>query len=451
MWCLEMPFIFKVSCLISLLVCAPLAAAQLDTAPAAPESNSQMQIPPPVSSIGLPTTTGELEMSNYFRGSLVFSGGYVNNLYPGSGARTVDDTTFSVQPRISLDRSTDRIHVGLQYEPTFDYYDPDGSLNTINHTGAVAFQYRFSPNATLLAGDTVAKTSNTWSQPVSSGSVSGSLPPASPGFIAPFVPQISNSAYVQLTLQYSQSNMIGFGGNSTILDFFKPSQAQGLYNSDSRSGSVFYTVRWGQRQYAGALYDYSLILATPVTSTGVAQADLTAHNILGFYTVYLQPTLSISFGAGSQYYDVTQSSSLSAHAWTPIAVGSLGWQVLHASFSLNYSRVVTEGEGTIGAYASNSGSLSAQLQPAPNWTASVSGNYSQLDPVAHAFAGSLPAGHTLSFQGSLERQLGPFLTLSVQYQRLHQTYIGIPSISTDPNSSRATASISYHFSRPLGR
>lgn len=438
-------------CLISLLFFVPSATAQIGSPPAYPQAEVRMQLPPPVSSMGLPNVVGAAELSNYLRGDISFSGGYVNNLYPGSGNRTIDDSTFSFQPGLSMDRTTDRIQETLRYAPAFDYYSPNGSLNTVNQTGNADFQYRFTPYATLFIGDSATKTSTTWSQPLPSGSVSGNLPPTSPGFIAPFAPQISNNAYAQFAWQLARNSMIGLGGNATFLDYYKPSQAQGLFDSNSRSGSAYYTQRFGSRQYIGGLYQYSLILATPVSTTGPANTNLDAHNFLGFYTIYFQPSLSVSLGAGSQDYNLTQSSIKPIRAWAPIAVGSIGWQVPRASFALNYSRLVTEGEGIIGAYTSNAGNLSTQLQLSPHWIATISGTYSQFTPVSEFVMNSTPGGHTLSFAGMLERRLGVNLTLSVRYQYLHQNYLGIASIASSPESSRETASITYHLSRLLGR
>jgi hypothetical protein len=442
---------FKQICLGSMLFFVSSATAQINRPPAYPEAEVQMQVPPPVSSMGFPTVVGEGELANYLRVGIRFSGGYVNNLYPGIGSGTLDDSTFSLEPNISVDRTTDRIHEVLEYTPSFDFYNPDDSLNTINHAGAVRFQYRFTPFVTFLIGDTVTKTSNTWNQPLSSGSVSGGLPPAAPGFVAPFAPQISNSAFAQLAWQFAENSMIGLGGNTTLLDYTDSSQAQGLFNSNSRGGSAFYAHRLGARQYVGGLYQYSLIIATPVTTSTLAEADLDANNFLGFYTFYLQPRISISLGAGSQYYDLTQAPAASSHAWAPIAIGSIGWQVARANFALNYSHLVTEGQGVIGAYTSDSGNLAMQLQLSPNWIANVSGSYAQLVPAAESFVNSTPGGHTLSFAGMLQRRLGANLTLSAQYEYLHQNYADIPSITNNPDSSRATASITYHFSRLLGR
>jgi hypothetical protein len=41
--------------------------------------------------------------------------------------------------------------------------------------------------------------------------------------------------------------------------------------------------------------------------------------------------------------------------------------------------------------------------------------------------------------------------MEVGYQRLHQSYGGIAAITSDPDADREFASISYQFTRPLGR
>ncbi len=440
----------KQLCLISTLFLVTAATAQQSAPPAPAAINTTMQLPPPISSIGLPAQIGARERSNYLEGGIRVTGGYVNNLYPGNSSRTLDDGIFTLQPQVSFDRTTGRLHEDLSYTPSFDFYTPDTSLDTIDHNAKVGFQYRFTPNVTLLADDTVAKTSDTLGEPLSFNSLSGSLPTSTPGFIIPFLPQISNSANVELASQLSPTSMFGLGGNSTLLHYTSPSLSQGLYNSNARSGFAFYTQRFSLRQYLGGLYQYSLIVATPVAKNGAAQADLTAHSVLGFYTAYPQPKLSISLGLGLQHYRLTQGPAAPIRAWTPIALASVGWQVQRASFALSYSRVVTEGQGIVGAYTSNSATASGQWQFSRDWSAGINGDYAQLTPVTHSLAFSTLGGHTLSLGGSVHRQLGPNLTLSIQYQHLHQTYDGIPAIAANPNSSQETASIYYHFSRPVG-
>lgn len=415
------------------------------------ENSAAMLTPPPISEVGLSTAVGAEERSNYVGGSLVLSGGYIHNLYPDTGSRTVNDSLFLIQPAVTTDHASTRSHETFAYSSSFSYYFPNNALNAINQSGSVAFQYRLSPHMNLLAGDTVTKTSDTWSQPASSDSVSGGLPSATPGIIVPFAPQLSNSAYAQLGWQLSLNDMVGGEGNTSLVSFSNNPGAQGLYDSNSRSGSGFYTHRLTDKQYIGATYQYSEIVATPKKTSGIAQANLDANNMLGFYTVYLTPTLSLSLGGGGQHYELNQAPLAPVKGWAPAGVGSLGWQGLHTAFALSYSRLVTEGAGILGIYSSNSATVSGRWQMSRNWTGNLGGNYSNLGSVAQSLAGSVPGGHTLSGSASLGRRLGEVFSVAIQYQRLHQTYPGIPAISNDPDSSRESASITYYFSRPLGR
>jgi hypothetical protein len=436
-----------------LFAAAPVWPQTNDASATATDADpAQMLMPPPISAVGFPTAVGAEERSNYLSGGLTFNGGYLANLYPGTGNSTINDELYVVAPTISADHSTDRSHETFTYSPSFVFYQPNNTPNTTNHSGVATFQYRLSPHVTLLAGDSVAKTSDTWSQPLSSGLVSGGLPSVTPGIVVPFAPQISNNAYAQVGWQLSMNDMVGGGGDASLLNYSQSSpESSGLYNSNSRGASAFYTHRLTDRQYIGASYQFSDIVATPAVASGVANADLDANGILGFYTVYPKPTLSLSLGGGSQRYKLTQSPTAPAEGWAPSAFGSLGWQGLHTSLAASCSRLVTEGEGIIGVHSNTSATLSGRWQISRNWTTSVGGAYSDFATLAQSSAGSVEGGHTLSGTASVGRRVGKNLSFAIQYQRLHESYPEIATISLDPNSSNASASITFHFSTPLSR
>lgn len=435
----------------ALLFAAALVWPQAKDATATDAGSAQMLMPPPISAVGFPTAIGAEERSNYLSGGVTFNGGYINNLYPGSGNSTINDELYVVAPTISADHSTDRSHEAFTYSPSFTFYQPNNTLNTTNHSGVATFQYRLSPHVTLLAGDSVAKTSDTWSQPLSSSLVSGGLPSVTPGIVAPFAPQISNNAYAQVDWQLSMNDMIGGGGDTSLLNYSQSPEASGLYNSNSRGASAFYAHRLTDIQYIGASYRYSDIVATPAVASGVANADLNANSILGFYTVYPKPTLSLSLGGGPQRYKLSQSPTAPAEGWAPSAFGSLGWQGLHTSFAASCSRLVTEGQGIIGVQNATSATLSGRWQISRNWTTSVGGAYSDFATLAQSSASPVKGGHTLSGAASVGRRVGQNLSFTIQYRRLHESYPTIATISLDPDSSNTSASITYHFSRPLGR
>ncbi len=80
----------------------------------------------------------------------------------------------------------------------------------------------------------------------------------------------------------------------------------------------------------------------------------------------------------------------------------------------------------------------------------MSGVYAQNDVLAATplFSGN---GHTVSGTASLQQQLGQHLNLQLGYTRLHQDYSSVAVLAATPNTNREFVSISYQFSRPLGR
>ena len=60
-------------------------------------------------------------------------------------------------------------------------------------------------------------------------------------------------------------------------------------------------------------------------------------------------------------------------------------------------------------------------------------------------------GHTVSGTASVQQQFGQHLNLQLGYTRLHQNYSTVAVLASIPNTNREFVSISYQFSRPLGR
>lgn len=417
--------------------------------------SSRMLLPPPVSGEAYPATVSSEVRSNFLGVGANFSGGYIRNLYPGTGLASVNDTTYLIQPHISLDQESSRYHETLTYSPSFTYYHPNSTLNNINQSAAAELQLRLSPHVSLEALDGFDKTSNAFVQAssLSEGTVYGSAPSVTPGIVAPFAPQWTNNANVGISWQFGASSMIGASGTLTKLNFTDSSdEARGFYDSNSRGGAGFYTHRFTDRQYLGALYQYSWIHATPSKASAVASGVVQSHTMLGFYTLYLSQQLSISLAGGYQSYTMMQAPLPAFQSWAPAGTISLGWQGLHTSFAGSYSRIVTAGEGVVGAFESDSANTSARWRLSRTWTAGIAGGYSDITNVApKQFLSSTAGGHTISGNASLQYRISSNLGFSCGYSRLHQTYAGIPAISDDPNTDQVLVSLDYRLSRGLGR
>ncbi|HXW93013.1 MAG TPA: hypothetical protein VEK33_20855 [Terriglobales bacterium] len=443
----------RVSLVFVLLAAVPLWCQQEDSnaTPSASSSSAddaRMATPPPVSGAAYPTETISESRSNYVRGGLTFNSTYTDNLLGGGSTKPVSDISYSVWPIIALDQVTPRLHAVLTYSPGFTFYQHTSSYNQQNQNVDIDFRYRLSPHLTLSLRDTLHKLSNVFNQPdlLASSPVSGSAQSPTVGVVAPLANQLNNTGNVELTYQFARDSMVGASGVFYNLDFTNPGQVKGLFDSASRGGSAFYSHRLAKKHYIGAAYQYQQILAYPT----VGQSQLQTQTAFLFYTVFLRPTLSMSFSGGPQHSDIVQPAP-SSESWSPAGTASFGWQARHTVVSGIYSRMVSGGGGLIGAYHSNNAALSLRQQFTRNWNAGVTGGYSiykTVDPVLSLFN---EGGHTVTGSASLERRFGEHWDAALGYTRLHQSYSDIAAVAVFPNVNREWISITYQFARPLGR
>jgi hypothetical protein len=188
--------------------------------------------------------------------------------------------------------------------------------------------------------------------------------------------------------------------------------------------------------------------------TGFTTQTVT-NSVMFFYTIYLKRTFSFSLFGGPQYSYTQESILPPFRDWSPAAGGSLSWQGRLTNISLNYSRMIAPGGGLIGAVDQNAASISLRRQLTSHITAGAHAGYANnrlLDPATAVQLGGVGAdGHSISGGVSLERELGQHFALGMSFSRIHQVYSNIAVISSAPNTNQGSVSISYQFSRPLGR
>ncbi|MGA2946380.1 MAG: hypothetical protein ABSD86_03425 [Candidatus Sulfotelmatobacter sp.] len=455
--------LFQQVCIGLLLLPAATLWSQVDNTPAAPvpalvgpESTSdQMLTPPPVSGQSFPTSSTSEERSNYLRGGMAFTSAYTDNALGSVNGHPVSDVSYSVAPFIALDETTPRLHVVSTYAPGFTFYQRESSLNETDQNASINLQYRLSPHVTLSARDGFQKSSNVFNQPdlASAGAVSGGTQGANFSVIAPIADRLSNTGNVGLTSQFAANGMVGASGTFTNLHYPDQAEVPGLFDSSSQAGSVFYSLRISKMHYIGVTYEYQRLLSYPTEG----QNETQTHAILFFYTLYPTSRFSVSFFGGPQYSDTVQPPLPSlpvqvpeARAWTPAAGASLSWQARLTNIAVSYSHIISGGGGLIGAVHMDSASASVRQQMTRSLSGSLAGGYVQNDVLASVLAGNIN-GHTVSGTASLQQEFGQHINLQLGYTRLHQDYSSVAVLAATPNTNREFVSISYQFSRPLGR
>jgi hypothetical protein len=430
---------------VALLVAMPVWSQVEPSATGPPSSEEDMRTPPPVSGEAYPTETGAETRSNYLRAGLNMQTAYDDNVRPGNTNKPVSDVIYSIGSTFSLDQITPHAHRTLTYSPGFTFYEPTSALNAVNQNANVSYQYGLSPHARINVQDSFVQSSDVFDQPY--GGISGSTQSPTQAVVAPFADQLSNLTSGESTYQFSRDSMIGAGGTYSIVNYPNPAQASGLSNSNSYGGSAFYNRRLSSAQYVGVNYQYSKMTSSSTSGNSETQMD----TIYSFYTLYLEQSLSLSVSGGPQHFNVAQPPFPASGSWTPVVTASMGWQRNHTNFAASYSRTVTGAGGLLGAFQSNSESASARWQLARTWTVGSAASYSSQKNVLPAFLSSSPGGHTVSGTVSAQHPISEHLTAELGYARLHQSYSGIAVISEDPDSDREYISISYQFTRPLGR
>jgi hypothetical protein len=367
----------------------------------------------------------------------------------------VSDVSYSVAPFISLDETTPRLHVVSMYAPGFTFYQRESGLNEQDQNASINLQYRLSPHVTLSGRDGFQKSSNVFNQPdlAAAGAVSGSTQEGNFSVIAPIADRLSNSGNVGIAAQFAANEMVGASGTFTNLHYPNQAEVPGLFDSSSQAGSVFYALRASKLHYLGVSYQYERLLSYPTAGQNETQTQA----VFFFYTLYASSRLSFSAFGGPQYANVgpqflqTGSTPLpGSRSWNPAAGGSLNWQARRSSFAMSYSHVISSGGGLIGAVKMDGANASFRQQLSRALSASVGGGYTQNDILGAAnLAGE--NGHTVSGTASVQQQFHQHVNLTLGYTRLHQDYSAVPVLAAAPNTNREFVSISYQFSRPLGR
>jgi hypothetical protein len=407
-----------------------------------------MMTPAPISGEGYSMGFTSETRSNYLRGGLTFSTAYDSDATTGTNGQPISDVSYSIFPTISLDQTRSRLHWVFNYAPGFTFYQKTSSLNQGDQNLGVNLSYRLSPHVTLNVRDSFQKTSNVLNQPISdlSNPVSGGVTAPNNSVIAPITDTLTNNASVSMTYQFSANGMIGGSGTFTNLHYPNEDQVPGLYDSSSRGGSAFYNHRLSKMHYIGATYQYQWFLAYPTGS----QSETQTQSVFLFYTVYLKPTVSLSFFGGPQYSNTQQSGLPALTSWSPAGGASMSWQGKLTSFAASYSRSINSGGGLSGAVEASTASGSFRRQLTRMLSMSIGASYTSND-ILEALPGFNTGGQTISGNASVRRQVGEHFNLQAQYTRLHQSYSEIAALSSVPNRNFASVSISYQFSRPLGR
>lgn len=413
---------------------------------ASPDDDESMSLPSAVSGEAYPNRVASEERSNFLSLGLNFTSAYTDNVIPGNSAGAVSDESYAIMPTIAFDQTVPRQHRSITYGAGFIFYDPTSQLNMVQQNAAVNYKYRFTPRLKWTASDNFHQSTNAFNgpNPTSEVTVTGTTEPPTVAVFAPYAEQISNAGSVGMSYQYAKNGMISASGFTALLNYPNPKESAGLYDYISEGASGSMTRRLGRIQFLGLSYGYYRAVAGNVSSV------TNSHAASVFYTVALKHSLTLSFTGGPQYFTATYGTS-TASDWTPSGTASIGWHRPRVNFAASFSRAVWGGGGLLGTYTSTNVNGEFNWQLSRRWVLNAGSNYFLSKNATAIQYSAYPGGHTLYGTTSLRRSFGEHFRAEFGYTRLHESYNGVTSVSAAPDSDRGFVTLTYHFTRPLGR
>ena len=393
---------------------------------------------------------GDIERSNQLSAGITIASGYDDNTLTQSD-RQVGNASFSFLPSVAWHEARTRSLFDFNYSPGFTVNQQLPELNNETQNAGLNSQFRLTQNVTWRIHDAFVASNNGWANS-NSEIPSSALQQPNQQVLTPLANTISNLAGSDLVYQMGAGTILGGSGSYSLLNYSNLQGGPGVQLIDSRTtgADVFYQHRLLPKHWIGLTYGFQRF----TFNGGVEESD--AHSALLFYTAMIQPHFVVSLFGGATYTQtdgfvaiVTSETTIpgTRTQWSPSAGATFGWQTPHTGITGTFSRRVDSGGGILGTVERMSGMATVQRQFSRNWTGTMSFVYDNNRPLE----GTEGEYRTLSGTVAVERRLGRQMNVTASYTRAHQTYgIAIPS-QLFPDHNRAMLSISYLFSRPLGR
>jgi hypothetical protein len=393
---------------------------------------------------------GDIERSNQLSLGMTVASGYDDNTLTQSD-RQIGNASFSFLPSVAWHEARTRSLFDFNYSPGFTVNQRLPELNNQTQNAGLSSQFRLTQNITWRIHDAFLASNNGWANS-NPDTPTNALHEPNQLVLTPLANTISNLAGTDLVYQMGAGTIFGGSGSYTLLNYSNLQGGPGVQLIDSRmaGADVFYQHRLLPKHWIGLTYGFQRF----TFNGGVEVSD--AHSALLFYTAMIQPHFVVSLFGGATYTQTdgfvavvtpTATPAGTRTQWSPSAGTTFGWETPHTGITATFSRRVDSGGGILGTVERMSGMATVQRQFTPNWTGTMSFVYDNNRPLE----GTEGEYRTLSGTVAVERRLGRQTNVTASYTRAHQTYgIAIPS-QLFPDHNRAMLSISYLFSRPLGR
>lgn len=375
---------------------------------------------------------------------------------PGALSEGQTNVLFSVEPQGSLDIVRGRLNSRLFYAPGFTRSSTVSTYNNTSQAAGADLTYLLSKHVSLHVTNSFSLTTNPYlTESATNLPVSGILNQPNASAQQTDIRNRTELAAVDLVSQTSRHTSVGLGGSFSDLNYEPASTGTNGLSVKSRSWSAhgFYSHQLTARYNVGLQYTAQHFSSKEAEG----QFFTLSHQVLGFLTISLTPAMQLSLFGGPDFSAIDNESfsfQSPIHTNTTSVTGgsTLSWQGQHNGLSVSFVQQVSDpGLNAGGSLLVRTIGLQAQRQLARQLSFRLFGNYTsnnRLDPFStFSLADAAYAGIGLS------RTLSPHFALSFSATR--QQFLGSGSSGLQTYVQRShdifTVSLSYNFTRPIGR
>ena len=403
--------------------------------------------------------TPDLERTNYLNGGLGMGATFDDNAL-NTSANRVSDAGYFVRPYIELKQSRGRMNWALDYTAGLTIDQRLSARNQGSHDLGFQGEYRLSPHVTLQLRDHFLMTTGFFDNFNESSLASGSVLQRPNQFVVtPLAKQDSNVATALMSYQFSASSQVGASGTFYHSHYKDAPAGTTLVDSDTQEAEGFYNHRVSSRDLVGVTYRFQRLTFSPMEN------DTYVNSILTTYTLQLKPNLTLTLFAGPQHTSVNSevmiptvvlplvyfiSVPIEQASWSTAAGGSFTWNGKRTSLVADASRSVNDGGGLLGAVNLISTDVSLRRQLFKNYSADLGVAYGSNQAVSTT---ALPYSSLKSTSANVavDRRFSDHLGLTLGYSHILQLQQNVTPNAPSINHNRVWVSLSYNFSRPLGR
>ncbi len=395
------------------------------------------------------TFTSEVEANNLISGGLQFAGTYDDNVFPIGSSRQ-SDLSYLVAPSLELRRSTARWQSRMAFYPGFTVQQKYGERNQSAYNLDFDTTLQASPHVAVRVRDYFDRATSLFA-----GLLDNSL---SPGFdparvgnqvgITPLATHTGNNSAADVNYRFGKNSVMGVGATYYFENYGDAgASSPALVDTRSFSAGSFYAHQLDNQQWAGASYNFQRLNFEPGSRT-------TVQRFLLFYAVPVAQQVTLSLWGGPQYTTSGFSGGTAASVaspWSGAGGVSLAWQGQRTSLSAEFNREISDGGGLAQAVTLQQVNAEVRRRLSQRWTMNLGMSYGDSDPLLSQAGSGYGRVRTLSVMAGLERVVNNHLRILMQYGRDRQEYDKAVRVLPNTNRNRAWATVSYTFTRPLGR